>query len=72
MYRLMIKWQDGRVTEQKRSYNPTEAREAEKTVSRNPKAIARIELWDGTGSLETIWAATWETPDLPLAFQPFR
>lgn len=43
------------------SWSPTDARSAEKRVSRNPKAIDRIELRDAGGkrTLETIWSRHW-------------
>lgn len=41
-------------------HDPVTVREAESRIARNPAAIARIELRDLTGPLETLWANTWD------------
>jgi hypothetical protein len=59
MYKVVIKWQDGRETIPFQSYNSVEVREyAYHKVSRNPNVISRIEIHDSS-CLETVWAAAW-------------
>lgn len=41
------------------SDNPTTARDAHNRVSRNPKVVRLIQLWDLTGPLELIWSNQW-------------
>lgn len=58
-YALVVTYSDGRKETLERGHDPLMVREAHKRVSRNPKAIARVELVDSSGPLETIWAAAW-------------
>jgi len=62
-YRLMVTWhtprgEPPRVTCAAQSDNPCDLAEAP-MVARNARSIARIELHDRTGCLETIWASHW-------------
>jgi hypothetical protein len=59
-YSLVAIHRDGRETVVMRGHNPTEVGEANTRVARNPKEIARIELRDLSGVLNTYWAYTWE------------
>lgn len=59
-YRLLVHWQDGRTTVQAQGHNPVEVRRAEAQVSRNPRAIRRIELHDSGGCVDAIWDASWD------------
>jgi hypothetical protein len=57
-YRIIIFWKDGRRTTAAESHAPT-ALAGAPMVARNARVIRRIELHDLTGSLETIWDASW-------------
>jgi hypothetical protein len=59
-YSLRAVFADGRTQIVETGHAPMDVRSAESRVSRNPRVIARIELHDLTGRLETIWAASWE------------
>lgn len=59
VYRLVTVWNDGRETVIEEGYNPSEVRAANERVSRRPSHIARLELRDGSGCLETIWCSSW-------------
>jgi hypothetical protein len=62
-YRIMVTWhtprgEPPRITCVAQSDNPCDLAEAP-MVARNARSIARIELHDRTGCLETIWASHW-------------
>ena len=63
-YSLVVKFRDGRVETIASGHDPVATRRNESRVSRNSELIARIELHDLSGALETIWAASWDSlPD---------
>lgn len=57
-YSVHVQWRDGRKTIEAQSDNPSDVRGAP-MISRNPRAINRIEVHDRTGCLETVWDSTW-------------
>lgn len=59
-YRILVHWKSGLTTTAASSDDPTLLAGAP-TVSRNPRAIRRIELHDRSGCLEAIWDASWST-----------
>lgn len=59
-YRLVAVFTHGRELIVASGHSPSIVRAAEDRIARNPLVIARIELRDGSGVLETIWANTWE------------
>ena len=59
-YRLLVTFSDGRILTLASGHNPQDVRRAEQRVSRNPNVIARVELVDLTGPLETIWDSSWK------------
>ena len=71
-YRVMVTWHDGRKTCEAEDDDPR-ALAGAPTVARNARVIARIELHDRSGCLETIWASHWvgyQTADREPAYQP--
>ena len=71
-YRVMVTWHDGRKTCEAEDDDPR-ALAGAPTVARNARSIARIELHDRSGCLETIWASHWvgyQTADREPAHQP--
>lgn len=59
MYELRIIWKDGRVTVQRRGWNPSFVREGKENISFNEKVIQSIELHDHEGCVDKIWDASW-------------
>lgn len=59
-YSLQVLWQDGRRTTQLTGHDPMAIRRAENQIARDPRVIARIELWDLDGRLDTLWDYSWE------------
>jgi hypothetical protein len=58
-YKLVTIWQDSRRKIVVETDDPVYARACTSRVSYDPRNIARIELHDHEGRLETLWAATW-------------
>ena len=57
-YRVVVHWHDGRKTCEAQSDNPSALKGAP-MIARNARSIARIEIHDRTGVLETVWASHW-------------
>ena len=58
-YQLVCRFQNGLERVIEAGHNPSVVRNAHNRISRNPAMVARIELRDLTGPLETIWSASW-------------
>ena len=61
-YRLIAVFQTGYDVLIEEGDDPVSVRAAHTKVSRNRKAVSRIELHDPSGCLETIWQFNWPDP----------
>lgn len=59
-YFIRLTWQNGHVSEVGQSHNPSETREyGYCKISRHPRVVKRVEMFDLTGPLEAIFDADW-------------